>query len=217
MLCTQEPAQCTQQVCSAGPLLLCSVLPLALPCCVVLSCCFWPTVSLPQSATPHSSGLSGGEGWKINAKTQNNSQGMSPQLRHKAHSGLRRFCILPVHQLISKVKVQVNMCFLQPPPWPETTRKSGVGQRPSDGTKPGHFYGSQRKDISPGHSSPLRGRDWVNPLWLSEVTPLTYQQAETSPLREKALMTWGSGLSDSGSGIGFWSLLCTLRALRHIS
>ena len=22
-------------------------------------------------------------------------------------------------------------------------------------------------------STPLRGRDWVNPLWLSEVTPLT--------------------------------------------
>ena len=131
------------------------------------------------------------------------SQGTKPTV------GCRGFCLLPAHQRSFKEKIYTHMCFSQPPPGPEIISKSGFKQRPSDRTRLSHFKGSWEEDIIPGHTSPLRGRDWVNPLWLSEVTPLIGQQVETSPLREKA---WGGGLCDSGPGRGFRLLLSTLRA-----
>ena len=59
MLCSQESAR---QVCSAGPWLVGSVPPPPLPCCVVLSGCSEPTVSLPPAATPQPPGSSRSEG-----------------------------------------------------------------------------------------------------------------------------------------------------------
>ena len=107
------------------------------------------------------------------------SQGTKPTV------GCRGFCLLPAHQRSFKEKIYTHMCFSQPPPGPEIISKSGFKQRPSDRTRLSHFKGSWEEDIIPGHTSPLRGRDWVNPLWLSEVTPLIYQQVEISSLREK--------------------------------
>ena len=42
------------------------------------------------------------------------------------------FYLLLAYQLSSKVKVYTNICFLQPPPGPETVSKSDLRQRPSD-------------------------------------------------------------------------------------
>ena len=108
--------------------------------------------------------------------------------------GRRGFCFLPAHQLSSQVKIYTNMCFLHSPPKTETISKSGFGQRPSDWTRPGHFLGSQEEYINPGHSSPLRGRDWVNPLWLPEVKPPYTPKGRDLTLQRDALMTWGGGL-----------------------
>ena len=53
----------------------------------------------------------------------------------------------------------------------------------------------------------------MNPLWFSEVTPLTHQQVETSSQRE-TLMTWEGGvLCVSGPGRDFRLLFPTPRAL----
>ena len=110
MLCSQEPAGCTQQVCSAGPLLLGSRPPPPLPCCVVLSGCSQPTVSLTPAASPQPPGLSKmRDTWKkvLGNKCKNHSALGEPAMNPgtKPTVGCRGFCLLPVHQLSSKVKV----------------------------------------------------------------------------------------------------------------
>ena len=78
-------------------------------------------------------GTHGRKGWEINAKT---TQLSGSESRHKDLSpgtkptlGHRGFCLLPAHQLSSKLKIYTNMCFLHSPPKAETTSKSGLGQR----------------------------------------------------------------------------------------
>ena len=78
-------------------------------------------------------GTHGRKGWEINAKT---TQLSGSESRHKDLSpgtkptlGRRGFCLLPAHQLSSKLKIYTNMCFLHSPPKAETTSKSGLGQR----------------------------------------------------------------------------------------
>ena len=144
MLCSQEPAGCTQQVCSAGPLLLGSRPPPPLPCCVVLSGCSQPTVSLPPTATPQPPGLSKvRDTWKkgLGNKYKDHSALGEPAVSRgtKPTVGCRGFCLLPAHQLSSKVNIYTHTCFPQPPPGPETISKSGFKQRPSDQTRLGHF------------------------------------------------------------------------------
>ena len=144
MLCSQEPAGRTQQVCSAGPLLLGSRPPPPLPCCVVLSGCSQPTVPLPPTATPQPPGLSKvKDTWKkgLGNKCKDHSALGEPAVSRgtKPTVGCRGFCLLPVHQLSSKVKVYTHMGFPQPPTGPETISKSGFKQRPSDQTRLGHF------------------------------------------------------------------------------
>ena len=144
MLCSQEPAGCTQQVCSAGPLLLGSRPPPPLPCCVVLSGCSQPTVSLPPTATPQPPGLSKvRDTWKkgLGNKCKDHSALGEPAVSRgtKPTVGCRGFCLLPVHQLSSKVKVYTHMGFPQSPTGPEIISKSGFKQRPSDQTRLGHF------------------------------------------------------------------------------
>ena len=144
MLSSQEPAGCTQQVCSAGPCLLGLMPPPPLPCCVVLSGCSQPTVPLPPTATPQPPGLSKvRDTWKkgLGNKCKDHSALGEPAVsRGTKHTvGCRGFCLLPVHQLSSKVKVYTHMGFPQPPPGPETISKSGFKQRPSDQTRLGHF------------------------------------------------------------------------------
>ena len=122
MRCSQEPAGRTQQVCSAGSCPLCSRPPPPLPCCVVLSGCSHPTVSLPPAATPHPPGLGKvRDTWK---KGLGNKCKVHSALREPAMSrgtkptvGLRGFCLLPVHQLSSKVKVYTHMGFPTASTW----------------------------------------------------------------------------------------------------
>ena len=116
MLCSQYPAGCTQQVCSAGPLLLGSRPPPPLPCCVVLSGSSQPTVSLPSAATPQPPGLSKvRDTWKkgLGNKCKDHSALGEPAVSRgtKPTVGCRGFCLLPVHQLSSKVKVYTHMGF----------------------------------------------------------------------------------------------------------
>ena len=96
MLCSQYPAGCTQQVCSASPCLLGSVLPFPLPCCVDFGGCSQPTVTLPPkpplcyfsaSCIEQTQGTCGRKGWEIKSKAQYSSWGTSPESRHKTHCG----------------------------------------------------------------------------------------------------------------------------------
>ena len=116
MRCSQEPAGRTQQVCSAGPLLLGLVPPPPLPCCVVLSVCSQPTylchqqplLSLPGWAEVRNT-------WKkgLENKCKDHSALGEPALSPgtKPTLGRRGFCLLPAHQLSSKVKNYTNMCL----------------------------------------------------------------------------------------------------------
>ena len=67
------------------------------------------------------------------------SWGTSHESRHKAHCGMQRilFTSCPSSELQSEG--YTHMCFPQPPTGPETIRKSGFRQRPSDQTRLGHF------------------------------------------------------------------------------
>lgn len=123
-----------------------------------------------------------------------------------------RGSVPPAHKLSSKVNIYTNMCLLQPPPRPETISKSGLGQTVT-GQGQAPFNVPWEQDINSGHSAPLRGRDWVNPLWFSEVIPLTHQQVETSPLRGNSDDLQRFSLCLSSRGRDFRPLLTTLRAL----
>jgi len=127
------------------PVLLCSMLPPPLSCSVVLRGYSSPKVSLPPAATPQPPGWSRSEGHMeggLGNKCKDHSALGKPALSWgtKPTVGRRTFCLLPAHQLSSKVKTYTNMCvFLQLPPKTETTSKNGLEQRPSDRTRPGHF------------------------------------------------------------------------------
>ena len=113
------------------------------------------------------------------------SWGTSPESRHKAHFGTQRILLTPcpsvelpsedLHKYVPSYSL-----YLKPTQPAKVALDKGQWL-----DKASHFQGSQEANINPLHSAPLRGRDWVNPLWFSEVTPLTHQQVETSPLREK--------------------------------
>jgi hypothetical protein len=105
----------------------------------------WAHISLPPAATPQPPGWSRSEGHMeggLGNKCKDHSALGKPALSWgtKPTVGRRTFCLLPAHQLSSKVKTYTNMCvFLQLPPKTETTSKNGLEQRPSDRTRPGHF------------------------------------------------------------------------------
>ena len=143
MLCSQEPAGRTQQVCSAGPLLLGSRPPPPLPCCVVLSGCSQPTVSLPPAATPQPPGLSKVmDTWKkgLGNKCKDHSPLREPAVSRgtKPILGRRGFCLLPAHQLSSKGKIYTHMGFPTASTWTRDHQQKW-SQRPSVWTRPGHI------------------------------------------------------------------------------
>ena len=171
---TQEPAGCTQQVCSAGP-----------PYPLLSAPSTFPLLCGPQwLLTAHSSFTTsshssvfwvewkwethGRKCWEINAKAQYSW-------------GNQRILLTSSPSAEFQSEFKQTRAFLQAPPGPETISKSGLRQRPNEAflrvrrgpflRVPGIIHNP------PDHSSPLRGRDWANPPLLSEVTPLTHQQA----------------------------------------
>ena len=194
----------------------CSVPPPPLPCCVVLSGCSQPTVSLPPAATPQPPGLSKvRDTWKKvlgnKCKAHCSSLGTSLESRHKAQRGTQRilFTSCPSTELPSEdlhkhvLPIASTWTRDHQQKWPQTKAKCP--------DKAGPFTRFPGKGHNPQPLHPSQGKGLGEPTLALRSPHLHTSSGDLTSQRE-ALMTWGGGLCVSGPGRVFRLLLSILRA-----